>query len=168
MPHKSIGFLRVNGGLEVSEVHPQLWTSGRAMVWPSGGDTGGWPLGCKFWPKHREASSHWAVTSCFGRPRHLEKLLSASGLRFSKTLQLHIPSWLGGGCRGQNAEGLRKAELSCHGRRSMPSCSGPLPMLEPLLRAPSPTPPHLLPSISLRPSQISSTGGSHRVVFKKK
>lgn len=48
VPCKSIGFLRVNRDLEVLEVHPQLWTSGRAMAWPSGGDVGGWPLGCKF------------------------------------------------------------------------------------------------------------------------
>ena len=34
-------------------------------------------------------------------------------------------------------------------------------MLDPLLGTPSPTPPHLHPSISLRPSQIPSSGGSH-------
>ena len=96
MPHRSFGFLRVSGGLEVLEVHPQLRTSGRVMAWPSGGDIGGWPVRCKFWPKHREASSHWAVTSCFGMLGNLENALSASGLRFSKPLQLHSPSGLGG------------------------------------------------------------------------
>lgn len=161
VPHRSFGFLRVSGGLEVLEVHPQLRTSGRVMAWPSGGDVGGWPVRCKFWPKHREASSHWAVTSCFGTLGSLEKALSASGLRFSKPLQLHSPSWLGGGCRRQKAEGLRKAELSCHVRKRISFCSGPLPMSDPLLGTPSPTPPHLHPSIFLRPSQIPSTGGSH-------
>ena len=95
-----------------------------------------------------------------------KKPLSASGLRFSKTLQLHIPSWLGGGCRGQNAEGLRKAELRCHGRKSVPSCSGPLPMSDPLLGAPSP---HHLISTQASPcvQPNPSTGGFHKVFFKK-
>lgn len=96
----------VRGGLAVSEVHPQLWASGRAVgVAPRRGtlEGGGWPA-CLRGLGHWASSGRWAAS--FGPSSEMTpptgKCPAAwgrcgfPGLSFPKPLQLCDPSWLGG------------------------------------------------------------------------
>lgn len=155
-PHKSLGLLGgASRDLELSEVCPQFWASGRVLLWPGGGGhwKGGWEAclsegtGCHRHPQG--AGLHHVVQTQTGLFQPGTVLMFGDAVAFlapeiqmspflasvsPRALQLCDPSQLG----GQEAENPGKV-------RAQPPWEEAAPPLRPASRCPSPTCPRLLP-----------------------